>query len=235
MAISATGALLADEARSAMLVALAHENALPASELAARAGVTPGTASVHLNKLFDAGWLTQERYGRHRYYRLAVPEVAALLESAAALAPADGKREWRLPSERNTSSNVLRPARTCYDHLAGRLGVALTDDLLRHGALEADGKDFRVTAAGRALLRERMGIDTDILARRKRVYARRCLDWTERRDHLAGALGAAICAAWLDRGWARRQPDTRALTVTPAGKATLRRWGIAWQGQEERE
>lgn len=229
VAISAAGALLADEARAAILVALAEGGALPASELAARARVTPGTASAHLSKLVAAGWLALERYGRHRYYRIAAPEVAALLTSAAR-APRAGAAptKRRAADGSDADANPLRPARTCYDHLAGRLGVAITDDLLRRGALVVEGGDFRVTSAGSDLLRERMGIDTAALARRKRAYARRCLDWTERRDHLAGALGAAVCGAWLERGWARRAPDSRAIEVMPAGVAALRGWGVEW-------
>lgn len=227
VAICAVGALLADRARAAMLLALAHDNALPASELAARAGVTPGTASAHLNKLLDAGWLTQERYGRHHYYRLVSPEVAALLE-AAGLVHVTEKLPRHVARNIDTGDRAIRIARTCYDHLAGRLGVAVTDDLLRRGALEVSGGDFRVTEVGRTLLRERFDIDAALVERRKRSYARRCLDWTERRDHLAGALGAAMCAVWLERGWVRRCGETRALEVTPEGAAVLRDWGIAW-------
>jgi len=226
-AISRVGALLADATRAAMLVALCRDSALPAGELAERAGISASTTSIHLTKLLEAGWITVEQYGRHRYYRLASPQVATLLAqtmSLASLCPTANETPER---ERHTqvAHPKLRQARTCYDHLAGELGVALTEALLRQRVLEIAAKDYVLTEQGKVILAD-WGVDVKIAQGQRRAFARRCLDWTERRDHLGGALGATICNTWLEHDWVKRAEQGRALELTTQGKEQLRRWGV---------
>jgi DNA-binding transcriptional ArsR family regulator len=209
-------ALAGDPARASMLHALMDGRALTASELARAAGVAPQTASGHLNKMTVAGLIVAQSQGRHRYHRLASPAVARMLESimqvAAGLEPA--RRIVVGPREA-----ALRTARTCYDHLAGRLGVALADAMVARGYVELGHDGGLLTEAGAALL-HRLGIDAAALAgtpgrRTARVMCRPCLDWSERRPHLAGAVGAALCAHCLGHGWVRRIDGTRAVAITP--------------------
>jgi DNA-binding transcriptional ArsR family regulator len=215
-------ALAGDPARAAMLHALMDGRALTASELARVAGVAPQTASGHLARMSAVGVLVPEKQGRHRYHRLASPAVARMMESimqvAADLEP---KRKLSI-GPRDTA---LRAARTCYDHLAGRLGVALTDALVGRGYVELDADAGLMTRRGLAFL-ARIGIDAEMLAARRnraaRVLCRPCLDWSERRPHLAGAVGAALCVHCLDRGWVRRIAGTRAVAVTPKGQRVFR-------------
>ena len=226
--ISKVGALLADPARAAIIVALCGEHALPASELAECAGISASTTSIHLTKLMEAGWVELEQHGRHHYYRLSSPQITKLLEQAMSVVPA--RTALKPESERTHPQHRrgdLRLARTCYDHLAGKLGVALTDALIQQGLLEAAGKDFILTSHSHAMLKD-LGVDVGVAAKQRRAFARRCLDWTERRDHLGGALGAAISATWLEQGWVQRQEQSRALCVTPIGEAQLQNWGITW-------
>ncbi len=217
-------ALSGDPARAGMLHALMDGRALTASELARAAGITPQTASGHLNRMTAVGLLSVEKQGRHRYHRLAAPSVARMLESimqvAAELAP-DRKRLTVGPRDA-----ALRKARTCYDHFAGRLGVALADALIEHGHIELTSDAGILTESGIALLGE-IGIDTDpMLARRTkrsgRVLCRPCLDWSERRPHLAGAVGAQICAHSMQNAWTRRLDGTRAVLITPKGEQVFR-------------
>ncbi len=223
--ISAVGALLADPARAAILLALLGGTALPASDLARRAGITPSTASTHLARLLKAEWVAVERRGRHRHYRIASPRVAALLEQVTCLAPRVPVRSLRGQQQ----AAALRLARSCYDHLAGQLGVALTEALLRQDVLRVEGSDFALTPEGAAFLRER-GVDVPAATGpgRRRVFARRCLDWSERRDHLAGALGAAVFAHWEAQGWITRHDHSRAVALTPQGLVQLPAWGVTW-------
>jgi DNA-binding transcriptional ArsR family regulator len=221
--LSAVGALLAEPARAAILLALAGGVALPASELAQRAGVTPSTTSTHLARLLSVGWVAVERHGRNRYYRLASPLVATVLEQLARVAPPIPVRSLRGQQQ----NDALRLARSCYDHLAGKLGVALADALVRQDVLRVQGSDFVLTPQGKTFLRQH-GVDVPEATRRRRAFARRCLDWSERRDHLAGALGAALFATWTARGWIARQADSRAVRLTPLGVAQLPAWGVAW-------
>ncbi len=226
--ISKVGALLADPARAAIIVALCEEHALPASELAERARISASTTSIHLTKLMEAGWVELARYGRHHYYRLSSPQITKLLEQAMSVVPA--RTTLKPESERTHPQHGqgdLRLARTCYDHLAGKLGVALTDTLVQQGVLEAVDKDFILTGHSHAMLKD-LGVDVAVAAKQRRAFARRCLDWTERRDHLGGALGAAICTTWLEQGWVQRQEQSRALCVTSVGEVQLRNWGITW-------
>jgi len=199
-----------------MLAALLDGSARPAGELAAIARVSPATASGHLARLARADLLRIEPRGRHRYYRLAGPAVAEALEALSRL----------LPLHRDTLAHpdrvALAEARLCYDHLAGRLGVEVTEAMVRVKWLRGAGESFQPTAAGERGLR-RMGVVLDELRQLRRPLARACLDWTERREHVAGALGAALAAEALERGWVARRRGVRSLRVTPAGCESLRR------------
>ena len=213
--IAAPAALMGDATRATFLIALSQGQSLPASELARRARVKPSTASIQLAKLVEGGLLTVERNGRHRYYGLADPDVAAAIESLAVIAPrrpASSLKQARIGSE-------LQAARTCYDHLAGALGVALFDALERQRLLTAE---LEPTRRGAKRFRE-LGIDVDELAGRRRPFARRCLDWTERHHHLAGSLGAALAARCFELGWIERLPSSRAVRVTAEGRDALAR------------
>ena len=213
-------ALVGEPARAGMLHALMDGRALTASELARVAGITPQTASGHLSRLTAAGLLGVEQQGRHRYHRLASPAVARMLESmmqaVAVLTPA--------PVQVGPRDPALRAARTCYDHLAGRLGVALADAMVASGHVELGDDAGLVTDAGTVWL-GRLGIDVDALAtgrRSSRVLCRPCLDWSERRPHLAGAVGAALCAHSFGQGWIRRVRGSRAVAITPKGERAYR-------------
>ena len=227
--ISKVGALLADSARAAMLVALRGDKAFPAGVLAQCAGISASTASIHLTRLTDAGWITVEQCGRHRYYRLASQRVATLLEQAISVASLHTASHLTAERERQQQSqhHELRQARTCYDHLAGELGVALTDALVRNGVVELADKDYTLTKRGETLL-VGWGVDVALAQGQRRAFARRCLDWTERRDHLGGALGATICRTWLTHGWVQHYEQGRALVITQPGMAQLREWGVAF-------
>lgn len=217
------GKALAAPARSLFLNLLMDGTSRPASELARAAGVSASTGSEHLAALVRAGLVTCQSYGRHRYYALAGPRVAAALEALGELvgpdpAPVSGYR-------RSRQAEHLATARFCYDHLAGRLGTALADVWSREGWL-ADRENLQLTDSGADGLRE-LGVDVDDAVRARRPTTRACLDWTERRTHLAGALGVAVGHRFLQAGWVVRHPTGRGLTVTPAGGALLRdAWSI---------
>ncbi len=218
--IAEIAALADDPARANMLAALMDGRALTASELAYTAGVTPQTASGHLAKLSQGGLLALAKQGRHRYYRLASPLVGRMLESIMAVVAIEAPPRHRPRSPRE---DALCFARTCYDHLAGRLGVAITEALVegRHLVLGEDGGE--VTEEGAALLRERVGIDIAAVAQgRRRAFCRPCLDWSECRPHIAGALGAALAERCFALGWIVRLRDTRAVAITTAGRPALR-------------
>ena len=188
--LAAVGAVLAEPARAKVLLALGDGRALPASMLAAEAGVAPSTASHHLARLVDAGLVVAQSRGRHRYFALAGPEVGQLIEAVARLAPPRPVRSLR----DGPRAHAVRYARHCYDHLAGRLGVAVAD------AIDADAR-----------LLERLDVAP--------LPARPCRDWTEQRDHIAGPLGAALLSRFLELGWLVRSETTRALRLTDAGRA----------------
>jgi DNA-binding transcriptional ArsR family regulator len=228
--ISAVAGVLADPGRARMLLALGDGRALAASTLAAEVGIAPSTASAHLAKLVDAGLFTAERHGRHRYYRMAGPEVGDLLEALARVSPPAPVRSLREGSR----AHAIRSARTCYDHLAGQLGTGVMAALLDRGILTGgDGVfhpgeeardhlsgpgwdyDYHLTETGRGWMDE-FGVKVPTGTRRPLV--RYCVDWSEQRHHLAGALGAALLDSLLDKGWVRRAPTSRAVHVTDKGR-----------------
>jgi DNA-binding transcriptional ArsR family regulator len=215
--VAAVAGLIANRARAAMLDRLLDGDAHPAGDLARQAGVVPSTASGHLAELAAGGLVTAEEVGRQRRYRLAGAHVAKVLEALASIAP-------ELPStslKQVTVAEQLREGRTCYDHLAGRLGVAVTEALVRRRAMSRDDGGFELTERGSRLL-EGLGVDVTSARARRRAFAPGCLDWTEQRLHLAGALGAEVAQRLLDLGWIRRRPGSRAVTVSPAGETELR-------------
>jgi DNA-binding transcriptional ArsR family regulator len=214
--VAQAAALIGDPTRAAFLLALSEVDAVPATELAARARVPASTASGHLAKLVEGGLLVVEPRGRHRYYRLAAPAVAEALEALAVIAPARPARSLK----EAVVGDAVRVARTCYDHLAGRLGVALTDALVRDGVLDLEDDSYRVGDAARLA---ELGIDVDELSRSRRVLARPCLDWSERRHHVAGALGAALAQLAFTNDWIERLPGSRAVRVTEDGRKALKR------------
>ncbi|MEV4298227.1 ArsR/SmtB family transcription factor [Microbispora rosea] len=216
--IAPVAALIADAARAAMLTALLDGRALAAGELAAVAGVSAPTASSHLARLLDGGLVTVVKQGRHRYYRLAGPDVARTLEVLARISGRVAVRSLR----QSRQARLLREARSCYDHLAGRVGVELYDALVREGRLvEADGGCL-LTASGAEALAE-LGVDVEQVRRARRRFAPDCLDWLERRPHLGGALGAAVLDRLLAREWLVRGTVPRALRLTGAGREGLGR------------
>jgi DNA-binding transcriptional ArsR family regulator len=238
--IAALASLLADPARCKVLLALDDGRALPASVLAEEAGVSRSTASSHLGKLTQAGLLTVETHGRNRYYRLAGSAVGELIEQLAALAPRRPVRSLR----EGTRAARLRSARTCYDHLAGRLGVTVMGSLLdrkalvggdghydphrdSHDTLSSPGHDLRyeLTETGRDFF-TRIGVE---IPTGKRPLVRYCVDWTEQRHHLSGGLGRAVFDRFLSAGWVKRGPRGRALIVTVDGREVLADcFGIDW-------
>lgn len=216
--ISPVAALLGDPARARIVQALHDGRALPAGELARRAGVTPSTASEHLGKLVEGKLLAVERTGRHRYFRLAGAEVAHAVEALAAVAPPSTARSLR----QATVGETLAAARTCYDHLAGRLGVALADALLEHEAVVSVADGFELGPRLPEVL-QLLGVDA---LPRRRQPAVRCLDWSERRPHVGGALGAAICTRALEQRWVERLPGSRAVRLTRAGGEAFASLGL---------
>lgn len=214
--VAAIAAVVGNPARANMLIALLAGRSLTAKELAHAAGVSPQTTSGHLAQLTDARLLTVTRQGRHSYFRIASPLVGSMLEGIMAVA-ADGPERF-LPRWRG--GDMLRVARTCYDHLAGRLGVAIADGLTRrdHIVLTPDGG--LVTPSGDGFLAS-FGIDVQTVARGRRAFCRPCLDWSERRAHLAGALGAALADRCFELAWIRRVRDTRAVEISDEGRRGL--------------
>ena len=208
--------LVGDPARSNMLTALMTGRALTASELAHQAGVTPQTASSHLAKLEAGGLIEQEKQGRHRYYRLADPDVAAVLEGLEGLAARAGHLRVRT----GPKDPALRRARVCYDHLAGDLGVQMLDSMKRQRLLRQRKQDIELTAEGSRFLAETLQISADDLAHPRRPLCKTCLDWSERRHHLAGTLGAALLNRFTELKWAARDaaPGSRVVHFTRQGE-----------------
>lgn len=224
--IAEAAALIGDPSRATMLSAMMDGRARTATELAYASGITPQTASGHLAKLAEARLIAVEKQGRHRYYRLANEHVAKVLESLAVLA-VEGAPRHRPTGPRD---DAMKLARTCYDHLAGRLGVALTNAMVEKGVLKEKQESFEITAKGRDDL-SAFGLDLDAITKSRRAHASRCLDWSERTPHLGGALGAAILEQVEARNWISRKKGSRAVTVTPRGREELKKvFGISLEG-----
>lgn len=215
--VASPAALIGGPTRAAFLLALSEKEALPASELAQRAGVSNSTASIQLGKLVEGRLLEVERHGRHRYYKLTDPAVAQAIEALAVIAPARPARSLR---EANRTAGI-QVARTCYDHLAGALGVALLDSLVAGGTLVRDDGAVDLSGAGAGRL-ESLGIDVEGVRRSRRAFAKLCLDWSERKYHLAGGLGAALTSLLFELGWIERTGPSRAVRVTDEGRRGLR-------------
>lgn len=217
--IAAIGAMVGDPARANMLTALLNGAALTASELALEAGVTKQTASSHLNKLVDGGLVAVEAQGRHRYYRLADADVAGLLETLMGVAA----RAKALRTRPGPKEPALRRARLCYDHLAGDLGVALFDAFIKNKwMIPGPEKTFALTKLGRVKV-QTFGVDLEDLENGARPLCRACLDWSVRRNHLAGALGAAVLDQVFERGWATQKRGSRVLEFSRIGETGLKR------------
>lgn len=214
--IAGAAALLSERARADLVLAVMERGTLPAGELAARAGIAPSTASEHLARLVDSGFLARRESGRQRFYELANPAVAEAVEALSRIAPTRRVRSLR----EATQSELIREARTCYDHLAGRLGVALAQALERRRVLVRDDGDFVLGPNASGSLTT-LGIEIEALRRRRRPLVRGCLDWSERDLHLAGALGAAITARLFELGWIERRSRNRSVTVTTMGRDLL--------------
>ncbi|MDR3467664.1 MAG: winged helix-turn-helix domain-containing protein [Xanthobacteraceae bacterium] len=210
------GALVGDPARANMLTALLDGRALTAGELARHAGITPQTASTHLARLEAGGLLSPEAQGRHRYYRLRSADVAAGLEALLGLAAHAGHFRTRSAP----TDPAMRMARVCYDHLAGDRGVQMFDHLTRHRLIAYTGTDLALTPRGRAFVAS-FGISPGALGQNRRPQCRACLDWSVRRHHLAGALGAAMLERLFALRWARREPESRVVRFTPRGTAAF--------------
>ncbi len=218
--LASIAALVGDPSRGRMLSALMDGRALTATELALEAGVTPSTASSHLSQLEGAGVVSMARHGRHRYFRIASAEVASVFEALMGLAAHTGRRPRSAPGVPG-----MRRARVCYDHLAGERGVQLLERLRSRGFLTASDETPELTIAGEAWCRA-IGIDLDALNSRRRPLCRPCLDWSERRTHLAGALGASILERLFALRLARREPGGRTVVFSPRGEAFLDRLEI---------
>jgi DNA-binding transcriptional ArsR family regulator len=219
-ALAETAALVGDPARASMLMTLMDGRALTASELARAAGVTPQTASGHLARLCTAGLLSIQRQGRHHYHRLASPAVAHMLETIMDVAQDNAPPRRAVVT--GPRDRAMRAARTCYDHLAGQLGVRLADCLSERGQVELSPEGGAVTPAGMAFFDE-FGVDLRHEGTgAARVFCRPCLDWSERRLHIGGMVGAALADRCFALNWLRRHDDSRAVAVTPAGERGLR-------------
>jgi len=214
--IARIAALIGDPARANMLTALMSGKALTVSELAEEAGVTVQTASSHLSKLHDGGLLRPRKQGRHKYFSLNGEDVARVLEGLMGLASGSGHLRLRT----GPKDTELRQARVCYNHLAGDKGTQMFDSLVAHGHLVLDGDDLRLTAAGEAFVAG-LEIDLATLRKGKSLLCRECLDWSERRSHLAGSLGRAFLSRFEDLSWAKRNQNTRVVSFTPAGEAAF--------------
>ena len=221
-AFAEIGSLLGDPARASMVVALMDGRALTATELSAIAGITPQTASSHLSQLVTSGLIAMKRQGRHRYHCLASPAIARMVEGMMAVA--SDSSISRKPAVRvGPRDQAMRRARTCYDHLAGRIAVAIADAMVTRGEVDWSADGGELTGRGEAFLAD-IGINLSASLARgrgKRVFCRPCLDWSERRVHIAGVLGAALLYHMTDQKWVRPVAGSRAVAITPAGRREL--------------
>jgi DNA-binding transcriptional ArsR family regulator len=221
--IAMVAALLGDPARANMMSALSAGQALTAGELAREAGVTAQTASSHLAKLAAGGLIEGRKQGRHTYFALSGPDVAAAMEALSGLAARTGHMRVR-PGPKDPA---LRRARVCYDHLAGDLGVGLLDSLTRRGLIAGEGESLVLTPDGEVFMTA-LGLDLPALQSLRRPLCKGCLDWSVRRSHLAGALGAALLRRFFELGWAQREPGTRVVAFSPHGLDVFRQiFGVA--------
>jgi DNA-binding transcriptional ArsR family regulator len=221
--IAMVAALLGDPARANMLTALTAGQALTAGELAREAGVTAQTASSHLAKLTAGGLIEGRKQGRHTYFALSGPDVAQVIEALSGLAARAGHTRVR-PGPKDPA---LRHARVCYDHLAGDLGVGMLDSLMRRGLIVGSGESLVLSADGEAFMTA-LGLDVPALSALRRPLCKGCLDWSVRRSHLAGALGAALLDRFFTLGWAQREPGTRVVAFSPRGLEAFRQiFGVA--------
>jgi DNA-binding transcriptional ArsR family regulator len=218
LTVAEIAALVGDPARANMLHALMSGRAFTASELASHASITAQTASGHLSKLTESGLLAVAQQGRHRYFKLSSPLVGRMLESIGAVAAVQGAPRHR---PRSRLDDALRTARTCYDHLAGRLGVALAESLQQAGHVVLTEDGGVVTRRGHRFFAE-FGVDLAEAAKGRRCFCRPCLDWSERRTHLGGALGAKLAERCFDLGWLERAKDSRAVAIPRKGEAGFR-------------
>lgn len=222
-ALADVAALIGEPTRAAMLLGLLDGRELTATELARLADLSPPATSLHLGKLAQGGLVVARKAGRHRYYQLAGGDVARALEALGAISTAAPP-----PRTASPAYAALRAARTCYDHLAGVVAIELVERWQRARLLRLEADDrYGVTRAGARWLREALDIDLAALAAARRPLARRCLDWTERRPHLAGALGAVVLERFLERRWVARTRGSRALRITGHGAAAIARLGSA--------
>lgn len=217
--ISLPAAMMGDPARANMLMALMSGMHLTATELANEAGVTPATASVHLTKLCGSGLILASKQGRHKYFCIADPDVAHAIEALMTVAARAGHMRTK-PGPKN---DAMRTARSCYDHLAGRASVVVFDAWVKSGVLVWQGDVIALTESGRTFLSAR-GIALDALEKAKRPLCRSCIDWSERRHHLGGSVGAAVLTHALNAGWIRRDGTSRTLSFMPDGERALMEW-----------
>ncbi|MCK6258833.1 winged helix-turn-helix domain-containing protein [Fictibacillus sp. KIGAM418] len=215
--VAEIASIVSESSRAAILTVLMDGRFHTASELACMAGIKPQTASFHLSKMQEAGVIAQEKQGRHRYYGIHNQEVAKVMESFLLIAPPVKIKSLK----QSLQDKAMRFARTCYDHLAGSVGVQLTDALLDAGVLREDHENFSVTEKGEGFFSE-LGISLERVSKKRRSFSHRCLDWSERRHHLAGALGQALLERLLELGWIQRVPQIRAVKITEEGKKGLK-------------
>ncbi|MGE9755095.1 ArsR/SmtB family transcription factor [Bacillus inaquosorum] len=217
--IAKISSLLSDPSRSSILLSLMDGRIHPAGELAYLANIKPQTASFHLKKLLEEKLISVEKHGRHRYYRLSNSEAANVIEQLLSIAPKEKVTSLKDSKEKSD----LHFARTCYDHLAGYVGVQITNSLVEQGMLKKVDLNFEVTSEG-SLFFSNFGINEEQQRNKRRAFARCCLDWSERQHHLAGALGNALLVRMLEEKWIVRMPKTRAVKITQSGKIAFEKY-----------
>jgi DNA-binding transcriptional ArsR family regulator len=220
--IARIATLLADPARAKIMWTLIDGTTRPAGELAFSANVSAQSASAHLAKLVEGGLLVSQALGRHRYYRIADADVAHMIESMASFSAAVQPRKPRSPALVQKMPSHFLHARTCYDHLAGETAVKVLDGMLKAGWLISEGQDFTITRLGEKKL-VGLGIDLEAARAGRRIFARACVDLTQRRYHLGGALGAALLAMYVKQGWIQRTQRSRVVSITPKGQEAFRK------------